>query len=247
MSANIQINMDFNLKESFVHWIGQTLIPQLGYTSEKTVVLGKVYANQAYAVCTEKILIMNNGAIETSLVVKEGQNTMSTSNYSVNYNTNEITFSATHLAVSVTVNILMVNVMESFPVDENFDSLEYPIVAVNITDSEPDAPYAVGSRQVFWGFTYFIDIFAPNDNVRKSLKNGLQFLIKNEWLPLINFADGMIIGNNGALNPSFSMESQFIYYIYDKGSPRGRNFDDNFSVATMRYRASIDGIITIIY
>ncbi len=247
-NINIKLNMEDNLKKSFMLWLECSIIPKIGFIMDKEVSLGKVYPLQSYPICTEKISIVNaDGTIQTSVSVKSNGSDVSPSLYVINHVTNEISFKSTLPLVVIYLKVLTVDVRESFPEGENFDNIEYPIISADITDSFIQSGYAIGSSQNFWSMSYYVDIFANNDNVRKRLKNGLQYLIKLECIPLIDFTQNDVYNNDGSINSSFSMQNQFIYDIYDKGNPNGKIFDDNFVSEKMRYRATVDGIITIIY
>ncbi|MCK9279273.1 MAG: hypothetical protein M0P71_01405 [Melioribacteraceae bacterium] len=248
MDGKIKLNMEYNVNQSFIYWIENVLLPKMGYISDGQNNIGRVLINQTYSICNEKIIIINgDGEIETSVIVKSNGVIVSSSSYSINYYTKEIKFNSTIDNVIIYYKYLTVEVRDSFPEDEVFDSVNVPIISIDIKDSEPYRGYAVGSNENFWSILYYIDIFASNDNIRRNIKNGLQYLIKCEWMPLMDFTSGMILNNDGTINTNFSLSDNFLFHIKDKGNPSGKVFNDVLFSKKMKYRARVDGFITIIY
>jgi hypothetical protein len=232
---NVRLSIDFYFREVFCK--------KYGFYDTKIKKIQRAIKNKKYQLEDGILLTDGNGNAELNIYVKSGDEIVS--DFCFDFNTNSIYFTESISNISITYNVINVDIVDAYPEDKSDDFLRQ-MIAIS-TDDVYSRPFDVSGKIHKWYIPFYIDMFLFNRVIRNRISNAISVMFKSIIIPIIDFSENGIIKKDGTFNKDFSFKKNAVSYIDKFGDLKIESNDlESFDKKKM-YSCTVSGEISIIF
>lgn len=231
----------YNIRLSFDFYFREVFCKKYGFYETKEKKIQKVLKNKKYKLEEGILLTDGNGNAEPNIYVSSDSN--SNSDFVFDYASNSIYFTSQKQNVTITYNVINVDIVDSYPYDKS-DDFEKQMIAISF-DNIYCKPFDVCGKIQRWEIPFYIDLFLFNKVIRDRISCAIGVMLKSVSIPIIDFINNGIINKDGSFNYDFSFEKNSISYVDKFGDIKIDSTDMESLDKKKMYSCTVEGEIVV--